>query len=88
MTYLLFTLPNCSQCDALKKTLANSQLNGEEFNLVKPEGKKKLREYIKHIKRDDKGSVILPTLLLLEGDEVKNVLNSSGEFENWLKSKD
>lgn len=88
MNYLLFTLPNCSQCESLKKSLGESPLSGEEFNLVKPEGKKKLREYIKHIKRDNKGSVIIPTLMMLEEDEVKAVLNSAGEFENWLKSKD
>ncbi|MFO7865305.1 MAG: hypothetical protein R6V02_00640 [Candidatus Aminicenantes bacterium] len=88
MKYLLFTLPNCSQCESLKKSLARRGLSGGEVSLVTPEGKKKLREYIKHIRRDDKGAVIIPTLLMLEGESVEAVINSSGELENWLKSKE
>jgi glutaredoxin len=88
MKYLLFTLPNCAGCESLKKTLNKSDLPGEAFNLVKPEGKKKLREYIKDVKRDDKGAVVVPTLLMLEGEKVEMVINSSGEFETWLKSRD
>jgi glutaredoxin len=88
VNYLLFTWPNCAQCDSLKKNLSEIGFTGEEFNLVKPEGKKKLREYIKNVKRDDKGSVIIPTLLILEENEVQTAINSSGELENWLKSKD
>lgn len=88
MNCLLFTLPNCSQCESLKKSLKENELTGEEFSLVKPEGKKKLREYIKNIKRDDKGSVVIPTLLVLEGGDVRAVINNSGELEEWLKSKD
>lgn len=51
------------------------------------EGKIKIREFIKSLKRDDKGSIVIPTLVAQEEAEVKAVLNSRQELEDWLKSK-
>jgi glutaredoxin len=88
VNYYLFTLPNCPRCEELKKSLKENGLQGEEYDLVRPDGKQKLRTYIKHIKRDDKGAVIIPALLMLDGENVEKVINSPGELKNWLKSKD
>jgi len=88
MRYCLFFYPNCSKCDELKEHLEKTDLQGEEFNLVLKEGKQKIREFLPHIKRDDKGAIILPALVLLEDTRVLAVLNNSQELEDWLKSRD
>ncbi len=88
MEYLLFSYPNCAKCDALKEGLNNSDIEGTEYNLTKKESKLKLREYLKVIKRDDKGGIIIPTLILQDEDGIEPVLNSKEELQDWLRSKD
>ncbi len=51
------------------------------------DGRLKIRDFIHDVKRDDKGSIILPTLLCLEGGRPSAVLNTRAEFEAWLQSK-
>jgi len=86
--YLLFSFPNCAKCDVLKEGLNNSGVEGTEYNLTKKESKLKIREYLKVIKRDDKGGIIIPTLILQDEDEIESVLNSKEELQDWLRSKD
>jgi len=86
--YLLFSFPNCAKCDVLKEGLNNSGMEGTEYNLTKKESKLKIREYLKVIKRDDKGGIIIPTLILQDEDEIESVLNSKEELQDWLRSKD
>jgi glutaredoxin len=88
MDYLLFTYPNCSQCEAVKGYLAEASLEGQECSLVLKESKMKIRDYLGVLKRDDKGGIIIPTLILREEGEVLVVLNSKEELEEWLKSRD
>jgi len=88
LEYLLFSYPNCAKCDALKEGLNNSDIEGTEYNLIKKESKLKLREYLKVIKRDDKGGIIIPTLIFRDGDGIEPVLNSKEELQDWLRSKD
>ncbi len=88
MEYLLFSFPNCAKCDVLKEGLNNSGMEGTEYNLTKKESKLKIREYLKVIKRDDKGGIIIPTLILQDEDEIESVLNSKEELQDWLRSKD
>ncbi len=88
MEYLLFSYPNCAKCDVLKEGLNNSDIEGTEYNLTKKESKFKIREYLKVIKRDDKGGIIIPTLILQDEDGIESVLNSKEELEDWLRSKD
>jgi len=85
--YLLFSFPNCAKCDVLKEGLNNSGMEGTEYNLTKKESKLKIREYLKVIKRDDKGGIIIPTLILQDEDEIESVLNSKEELQDWLRSK-
>ena len=87
MQYLLFTYPNCPKCDALKSLLPGSGLTGAEYNLTRKEGKLKIRDYLRVINRDDKGGIILPTLILEEGESVQAVLNNQEELADWLKSR-
>ena len=87
MEYLLFSFPNCAKCDVLKEGLNNSGIEGTEYNLAKKESKLKIREYLKIIKRDDKGGIIIPTLILQEEDKIESVLNSNKELQDWLRSK-
>ena len=88
MNYFLFTYPNCPICEDLKRYLNKKNLDWQEFNLVLREGKLKIREFIKDIRRDEKGSIIIPTLVVQEEEKVKAVLNSRQELEGWLKSRD
>ena len=87
MEYLLFSFPNCAKCDVLKEGLNNSGMEGTEYNLTKKKSKLKIREYLKVIKRDDKGGIIIPTLILRDEDGIEPVLNSKEELQDWLRSK-
>ena len=87
MEYFLFTYPNCSKCEEIKKYLGGADLEGQECNLVLKESKLKIREFLGCLKRDDKGAIIIPTLVLKENGEVVTVLNNSKELEDWSRSK-
>jgi arsenate reductase-like glutaredoxin family protein len=88
MKYFLFSYPNCSKCESLKSSLEKTDLQGREFNLVDRESKKKIRDFLGVIKRDDKGAIIIPTLILQHEEEVAAVLNSDQELSEWLRSRD
>ena len=88
MNYLLFTYPNCQKCEELKKYLVETELEGQEYSLILKESKLKIREYLDSIKRDDKGAIIIPTLLLQGEGGVTAVVNTREELEEWLRSKD
>jgi glutaredoxin len=87
MDYFLFTYPNCQKCEGLKRSLAERGIAYGEYSLVQPPGKAKIREFIRHVKRDGKGSIILPTLILNDQGIVRAVMNSAEELDQWLKSR-
>jgi glutaredoxin len=87
MDYLLFTYPSCTKCEALKKRLAETETAYAEYNLTQTQGKAKIREFLNVIKRDDKGAIILPTLVAHTQGIVRAVINSMEEFDGWLKSR-
>jgi glutaredoxin len=86
--YLLFTYPNCQKCEELKVYMAAETLPAQLFKLEDKDGRMKIREFREHIKRNDDGSVKLPTLILRDEGAVAAVLNSRQELEEWLKSRD
>ena len=88
MDYFLFTYPNCEKCEAIKKALSATGLEGAEYNLSRKESKLKIREFLQILKRDEKGGIILPTLVLQEDEDVVAVLNTQEELRDWLKSRD
>jgi arsenate reductase-like glutaredoxin family protein len=87
MEYFLFTYPECARCDELKKYLRENSLSPrvQEFNLVQKESKLKIREFLGHVRRDEKGAIIIPTMVVREDEQVQAVLNSRQELEEWLK---
>lgn len=87
MDFFLFTYPNCNKCEELKNYMKERSLPVEEFSLVQKESKLRIRNYLPRIKRDEKGSIIIPTLVLSENEEVMMVVNSLQELEEWLKLK-
>jgi len=87
MDYLLFTYPNCAKCEALKTKLAETGTAYAEYNLAQSQGKAKIREFINVIKRDEKGAIILPTLVAHTQGIVRVVLNTAEEFDGWSRSK-
>jgi len=82
MEYLLFTMPGCLKCDALKADLKARGAAWQEFNLVHKEAKAKLREYREVIKRDETGAVILP-----DAGAALGAVHSSEELDGWLRSR-
>ncbi|MFC2163376.1 glutaredoxin domain-containing protein [Acidobacteriota bacterium] len=84
---MLFTYPNCAQCEALKKHLHESRIEAEEYNLVVKESKLKIRDFLKVLKRDEKGGIVIPTLIIRDQDEVVAVLNNREEFQDWSQSR-
>ncbi len=87
MDYVLFTYPDCQKCAELKTYLKQTSLTGQEMSLVQKEGKMRIRDFLPLVKRDDKGSIILPTLVLLEGERPAAVVNRAEELDLWLKSR-
>ena len=87
MEYLLFSYPNCSNCERLKTHLSGSPHQWQEYNLVQKESKMKIRDYLGDIKRDEKGGIIIPTLIVQQEGRVSAVINSQEELDDWLKSK-
>jgi glutaredoxin len=87
MTYELFTYPDCRKCEDLKDFLRGEDLRGQEFDLVQKDSRLKVRDYLALLKRDEKGSLILPILVLKDEAGVKAVLFSREELEAWLRSK-
>lgn len=71
----------------MKKYLKETDFEGQECSLVLKESKIKIREFLKFIKRDDKGAVIIPTLILQEDGQAVAVLNNREELKDWLKSR-
>ncbi|HHF43327.1 MAG: hypothetical protein DRJ11_02955 [Candidatus Aminicenantes bacterium] len=88
MVYLLFTYPNCPNCESLKDSLSSRGIEYEELDLTRKESRQRIREFLQVLKRDESGGIILPTLIIKEGEEVKAVLNSREEFEQWWPSKE
>ncbi len=87
MKYLLFSYPNCPNCEKLKGYLSDTPLDWQEYNLVQKESKMKIRDFLADIKRDETGGIIIPTLIALDDGVSKAVLNSQEELDDWLKSK-
>ncbi len=87
MEYLLFTLPNCDACEAMKTYLKGTELDVAEYNLIQKDSKRRVREFLGDLKRDNSGAIIIPTLIILEEGNVAAVLNTHEELDNWLKSR-
>ncbi len=87
MDYLLFTYPNCPDCEKLKNYLTDTPIEWQEYNLVQKESKMKIRDFLTDVKRDESGGIIIPTLVVQEEGALKTVLNSHEELDDWLKSR-
>jgi glutaredoxin len=87
LNFLLFTYPNCRKCEDLKAYLKETAIAAREYKVEEKDGRMKIREFLGHVKRDDKGSIILPTLVLQEDGAVAAVVNTRQELETWLQSR-
>lgn len=83
----MFTYPNCEKCAGLKSHLEGLGATYTEYDLARPEGKARIREFIREIRRDESGAVILPTLVALEEGRPSAVVTSPEEYDAWLKSR-
>jgi len=87
MEYLLFTYPNCDKCEAFKRRLKELPFEGCEIDLVRKEGKARLREFLAYVRRDERGAIVLPLFIVLNEGRVEVALNTLEELEVWLKSR-
>jgi glutaredoxin len=87
MDLLLFSYPNCLKCEKLKRLLAERGTPYTEYGLTQPAGKAKIREFLNHIRRDEKGAIMLPTLVAHTQGIVRAVLTSAEEYDEWSKSR-
>jgi len=87
MDNILFTYPNCLKCESLKKSLEQKGIAYSEYSLVQPKGKAKIREFIQYVRRDERGAIILPTLVVSDQVNATTVITSTEELDQWLKSK-
>jgi glutaredoxin len=87
MDYFLFTYPNCAKCEDLKAYLKEAAIEAQTFKVEEKDGRMRIREFLPHVKRDDKGSIILPTLVLQDNGAVAAVVNNRQELEAWLRSR-
>jgi glutaredoxin len=87
MDYILFTYPNCQKCMDMKAFLKTVSVDSREYKVEQKEGRLKIREFLGHIRRDEKGSIILPTLILHDNGQVAAVMNTRQEVQEWLKSR-
>jgi len=87
MDYLLFTYPNCQKCADLKLYLKEACIPASEYKVEEKQGRLKIREFLGSIKRDPKGAIVLPTLVLQENGAVAAVVNTRQELEEWLRSR-
>jgi len=87
MDNILFTYPNCLKCESLKQSMEQKGIGYSEYSLVQPKGKAKIREFIQHVRRDQAGAIILPTLIVSGQGDARTVITSSEELDQWLKSK-
>ena len=71
----------------MKSHLKQTSLTGQEMSLVEKEGKMRIREFLPLVKRDEKGSIILPTLVLMDSGLPTAVVNRTEELDLWLRSK-
>ena len=87
MNYVLFTYPSCRKCLEMKAHLAGLAVSAEVLDVADKEGRTRIRTFLPHIKRDEKGAIRLPTLVGLENGEVVTVVNSPEELTAWLRSR-
>jgi hypothetical protein len=86
--YLLFTYPSCEKCEALKKHLvAKTDWRVEEYNLAKKESKRKIREFLAVLSRDEKGGIRLPALIVRKESQVIAVIHNEEELTLCLQSR-
>ncbi|MBM3310030.1 MAG: hypothetical protein FJY80_00825 [Candidatus Aminicenantes bacterium] len=87
MDYLLFTYPNCAKCDDLKAYLRGASIPAEVHDVAAKDGRMRIRSFLPHVRRDERGSIILPTLICAEDGRVAAVHNNREEFAAWWQSR-
>ena len=87
MDYFFFSYPDCHKCEDLKRYLKGTALAGREYDLLQKEGRLKIREFLSLVRRDDKGSIILPVFILQDEGKVLGLFNTAQELDSWLKSR-
>lgn len=87
--YEVLTLPGCSKCSTIKEYLSRVNLSGKVIDLGSEAGLKEFREhyskYKNKIKRNEDGSLPVPTVLLYNNkDELSAVASNLDELKAQL----
>ena len=91
MKYLLFSMPACPKCSAIKEYLSG-KIEGEEHSLADTDGVMKFRKLYPQIKdkvkRNEDGSLPIPTVLFVnESNEVVNVAHDLEKVKQIVENK-
>ena len=93
MRYLFFSMPACPKCAAIKDYLkSRKDIEGEENSLADPEGVIRLRKIYpqikEKIKRNEDGSLPIPTILFLsDNEEIVNIAHDLESVKRIVENK-
>jgi len=88
----LFTQPNCTQCDTVKETLSETDLNFELYNLKESKHQKLFSQYYRQIRktleRKDNGGLDLPVLISIDNEgQVRQYAMGPRKIEEMLNTR-
>ena len=91
MKYMLFSMPACPKCAAIKEYLTG-KIEGEEHSLADSDGILKFRKLYPQVKdrvkRNEDGSLPIPTILFLnDNDEIVNVAHDLEAVKKIVENK-
>ena len=91
MKYMLFSMPACPKCAAIKEYL-QGKAEGEEHSLADSDGVMKfIKLYVQvkdRVKRNEDGSLPIPTVIFLNDDnEIINVAHDLEKVKQIIENK-
>jgi len=89
-SYRIFTMPGCDKCADAKKYLGDMDMEGIIHDLASREGLEEFRSYYKNLKgklkRNEDGSLPVPTILFLDKEEnVASIAHSVEQLKDILQ---
>ena len=91
MKHLIFSMPACPKCVEIKKYFEDKKIEFEEHSLADSEGVVLFRGFYSKLKdkieRNEDGSLPIPTILFLKGEEVVNIAHDLEKVKQIVENK-
>ncbi|MFH1849464.1 MAG: ribonucleoside triphosphate reductase [archaeon] len=88
-SYKIFTMPACDKCHTAKEYLGGLGLQGINYDLSSDEGLGEFRTYYRQLKnvlkRKEDGSLPVPTVLFLDGDNIVGTAHTLDDIKKFTK---